>query len=100
MEADYKQVIQNNSNDLQGFVFRYIAYEKLGDKEKAMENYDKGKKLDSCKGAFFYQFLGEIYYTFAKYNKAIDDYNQAIKLNPNDKFSIKNRDLIIQRMKK
>ncbi|MCD4678982.1 MAG: tetratricopeptide repeat protein [Bacteroidales bacterium] len=59
-----------------------LAFFRLGDNDKSLENYNKAVKL-SPNEAVFYSNMGIIYFQRKAYDKALDIYNKAIAINPN-----------------
>jgi|SanBayMetagenome_1026888.scaffolds.fasta_scaffold11119_1 tetratricopeptide (TPR) repeat protein len=59
------------------------VYYDLGEKQKALEDYNQALKLDPNL-AYAYNGRGNVYYyNLGENQKALEDYNQALKLDPN-----------------
>ncbi len=59
------------------------AYEKKGEYDRAIADYDQALRLDP-KHANAYNGRGDAYNTKGEYDRAIADYDQALRLNPKD----------------
>lgn len=57
---------------------------------KATEVYNLIIELD-CKDSYSYNCRGVCYFCMKEYNKAVDDYTAAIKINPNESLIWANR---------
>ncbi|MDO8283022.1 MAG: tetratricopeptide repeat protein [Thermodesulfovibrionia bacterium] len=60
---------------------RGIAYDKAGDVQKALADYDRSIKIDP-KYVKPYNNRGVLYVSMKKYEEAMKDYNRAIELDP------------------
>ncbi len=69
---------------------RGIAYNDLGDYERAIDDYNQAIGLDP-EFAFAYKNRGNAYAYLGDYERAIDDYNQAIALYPAYALAYNNR---------
>lgn len=78
---DLKQAVKDNSKDATARKEYAVALYVVGDKEKAVEQYEAAIKLDD-QDAITYNNLGNVYRDLKQTNKAIEAYKKSIELNP------------------
>ncbi|MBN2569807.1 MAG: tetratricopeptide repeat protein [Deltaproteobacteria bacterium] len=78
---NYTQAISLCSSYKTPYYYCTVAYMRLGDYEDALNIISV--LIDSCPPmAFLYEMRGNIYFCLEKYINAIEDYNRAIRTNP------------------
>ena len=101
--SDPKKAIEylNNAIKLQpnytnAYISRGLAYDELGDYQRALEDYNQvllpTTNLDSLTKS--YDKRGVTYANLGKYNLAIDDFNKAISLKPDYADAYNNRGIV------
>ena len=80
----------SEGNLAKAYYNRGIAYEKKGEYDRAIADYDTAIKLNP-KNATAYNNRGIAYSKKGEYDRAIADYDTAIKLNPNYAMTYSNR---------
>lgn len=95
---DFDKAIELNPNDASYYYNRGLVYKRSWDNNKAIYNFYKAIELDQSFAANAYKKFGDIhlrqgseYGIQIRYEKAIQEYNKAIKFNPNDYESYYNR---------
>jgi tetratricopeptide (TPR) repeat protein len=84
------KVIKNNHH---AYLRLGYAYDALGDKQRAIYNFDKVIRLKPNDHTA-YNGRGIIYFRLGQYQQAIDNYNYAIRLKPDYADAYNNRALI------
>ena len=80
------------------FVIRATAYQRKGELDHAIEDYDRAIEYDPG-GATAYYNRGVAYGRKADWDRAIQDYDQAIRHHPNDASAFRNRGVAYQEKK-
>ena len=75
---EYKTVIEADPSDRDAHFFRAYSYHEIGDHWPAITGYDK--VLELSPSAVAYNNRGDVYKDVGRYEQAIDDYTEAIKL--------------------
>ena len=88
--SDYSTIISLDSENVNAYRNRGLAYYRLGQHDKAIADFDKAIYLEP-KYSATYVHRGVSYKNLEEYQKAIDDYNKAIHLDPNDSSAYCNR---------
>ena len=89
---NYNKALDRQDNDYYKatiYINLGVLYRYLGQKEKAIEYYQKAIKLDP-EYARAYSNLGVVYDDLGQKEKAIEYYQKAIKLDPEDAFAYNN----------
>ena len=74
--------IKLQPDDPLAYGFRGIAYDELGQYQRAIEDYNEVIRLKPDFSEVIYYLRGDVYTILGNYNQAIKDYNKAIELNP------------------
>ncbi len=85
--ANFNEVIRLNPNFTQAYVYRGLAYKRLGMTEKAIDDYTQALRLsvnNRNDQASIYYNRGLAYSDLRKPQEAVDDFSKAIQLNPKD----------------
>jgi tetratricopeptide (TPR) repeat protein len=80
------------------FVTRATAYQREGQLERAIQDYDEAIRLDPSSATAYYN-RGVAYGTKGDWDRAIEDYNQALRHHPNDAAAFRSRGLAYQEKK-
>ena len=94
----YNEAIEIDPNAAYTYNNRGIAYNDLGQNERAIQDYNKAIKLNPNL-AELYNNRGLGYQALKQYERAIQDYNKAIQINPNLYQEYYNRGLVYQALK-
>lgn len=65
------------------YVNRGAAYQKLGNNQRAMENYSKALSINK-KNPNVYIYRGNLYYKQQSYSQALSDFQEVLNLDPNN----------------
>jgi tetratricopeptide (TPR) repeat protein len=79
---DAEQSIQLDPNIYFGYIARGAVKTALGDLEAAQSDFNKAERLYSQEPALFY-WRGQLFLKQGKYQQAIDNYEQSVRLSPN-----------------
>jgi tetratricopeptide (TPR) repeat protein len=74
------------------FVYRGMAYHKLGQHDRAIQDFDEAIRLKPDDAYAFY-FRGSDYFALDQYARAIQDYDEAIRLKPDYAYGFYSRGL-------
>ena len=77
---EYSTVIASDHDDRDAHFFRAYSYYQIGDHWLAIEDYDQALELRP--GSVAYNNRGDVYRDMGRDGQAIDDYTDAIKLDP------------------
>ena len=95
---DFDKAIKLNPNDASYYYNRGLVYKRSWYDKKAIDDFYKAIELDQNFAANAHKKCGDIhlrqgseYETQIRYEKAIQEYNEAIEFNPNDYESYYNR---------
>jgi len=77
------------------FVTRATAYQREGQLERAIQDYDEAIRLDPSSATAYYN-RGVAYGIKGEWDRAIEDYNQALRHHPNDAAAFRSRGLAYQ----
>jgi tetratricopeptide (TPR) repeat protein len=83
----FLKIIELSPNYCDGYFFAGSAYERLGEKEKALEYFKKCMELDKLgvlKGYFAPMRMGDIYLEEQQWAKAEESYKAALLINPDN----------------
>ena len=75
---EYKTVIEADPSDRDAHFFRAYSYHEIGNHWPAITGYDK--VLELSPSAVAYNNRGDVYKDVGRYEQAVDDYTEAIKL--------------------
>jgi protein O-mannosyl-transferase len=78
----FRRAIELDSSYAQAVYNLAFALEKVGEKEKAIRQYEKAMRIDSTQYPLGYTYLGKLYYEKGDMNKAIEINKKAIRLFP------------------
>jgi tetratricopeptide (TPR) repeat protein len=97
---DYNLILQHLPTDSFSCFNRALIKEALGDIEGAIDDYSYVIKLNSTFVVESYVNRGSLYDNLQKPHAAIKDYDNALKLKPNDSYAFHNRGLTKLSLKK
>lgn len=86
--ADLNWAIQHKPNYAWAFAHRGRTYEQMKQYEKALEDFDKTIALDETVIPHWYSERGLLLSFMRRYAESIEYYEQALKENPDDYFSL------------
>ncbi|HUT86192.1 MAG TPA: tetratricopeptide repeat protein [Elusimicrobiales bacterium] len=95
----YSRVIELNPNSVMAYSKRAMAYEKIFDNKKALEDYKKAISLDSS-NLKVYNNLGSLCVKISLYDDAVKYLTQAIAINPEYQLAHINRGAAYMKLKK
>ena len=76
-----KRAQQEDQEDAQIFTFLGVAYNKIGDKMRAIRSFEESLRIDeSARG---YYNLAMIYESVKRYDEAVREYHMALDTDPN-----------------
>jgi tetratricopeptide (TPR) repeat protein len=90
------QTTPDQPADANGFYQRGNSYEKQGDLDRAIADYDEAIRLDPKHANAFYN-RGNAYTRKGDFDRAIADFSEAIRLNPKDSIATTNRGSVYER---
>jgi protein O-mannosyl-transferase len=93
--SDYDMAIGLNNNYTAAYYSRGVIKCYQNDYSGALPDFNKAIELDS-NYTDAYSDRGNVKYMLKDFKGALADYNKALEINPNDKITIKNRDLIMK----
>ena len=96
---DYSEAIRLKPKEASYYNNRGISFYNKKDYDKAIDDYSEAIRLKP-KEASYYNNRGVSFYNKKDYDKAIEDYNKAIKINSNYNLALKNKDIILKKIKK
>lgn len=92
----YNLAIKRNSNYSTAYNNRAVAYNALGEKEKALADYTKAIEYNPNDDVSLYLNRGILRHDLGEYPKAIADYNMVIALDPHNVNAYYNRAMCYQ----
>lgn len=92
----YTKAIELDPQDFYSYGNRGLAYDDLGQYEKAIKDYNKVIELDPL-NALAYNNRGLVYKNLGQYEKAIEDYNKAIAMAPQEVDAYVNRGAVYRK---
>ncbi|SMN11914.1 TPR domain protein, putative component of TonB system [uncultured Candidatus Thioglobus sp.] len=93
------RIIALDPNDANAFNNRGNAYDKLGEHQKAIEDFDKATKIKIDYASAFNN-RGIVYSELGKYQKAIEDFDKAIEFKPDYASAFNNRGIVYSELGK
>jgi len=81
--GDYGNVIKLNGNDSRAYYYRSGCYVYFGKINNAISDLSQALQLSSVKPATVFAERGELYFLKGDYTRAMADYDQALRLDPN-----------------
>jgi tetratricopeptide (TPR) repeat protein len=96
--ADYTQAIRLNPNLADAYGGRAIVYQMKGNHDQCIADCTQSIRLSQNRAdvspsvsAGMYHIRGDSYFAKSYFDQAIDDYNQALRLDPNNALTYANR---------
>jgi tetratricopeptide (TPR) repeat protein len=88
----FTEQIRRNPNYANAYNLRAVAFEQMGEFEKALKDYDRAIELHPKEVVWFFN-RGQAYHIKKVYKEAISDYSKAIELDPEHAWAYYNRGL-------
>ena len=98
--ADYTKYLEHDPNDQDALFNRGRCYNETKQYEKALADYNKLIELNPNRNSNAYNNRGVAYENLGKLKEALADYNKSIELDPNDNRYKKNRQRVLDKLKK
>ncbi len=96
---DYTQVLNLDPKNQKAYFYRAWCYDDLGDYSKALDDLNKVLKLNP-NYADAYNNRGVVYQKLGDLKKSLADFDKALELDPNRETTKKNRQRVLDAMKK
>ncbi len=97
--ADFTEVLRKYPNDTEALENRAAAHQAKGEYESAIDDYSKFIAQHPPFADSVFNGRGEAYLKLGQYERAIADFDAAIRLNRNNEAAIKNRAVAIEKSK-
>ncbi|HIK37340.1 MAG: tetratricopeptide repeat protein [Geminocystis sp.] len=94
----YNKILESHSRDYKTYLLRAIAYWRLGEEKKALEDLDRAIELNP-NYELAYHWRGFVKYNLKDYQGAIVDFSEEIRVNPMSAYAYYRRALAYEKAK-
>lgn len=94
----YNKILESHSRDYKTYLLRAIAYWRLGEERKALEDLDRAIELNP-NYELAYHWRGFIKYNLKDYQGAVADFSEEIRINPVSAYAYYRRALAYEKSK-
>ena len=98
--TDYTKAIRLDPNCQDAYFYRALIYDRFGDNARALRDLNKLLELNPKYHSTAYSNRAIAYENLGQYDKALADFNKALELDPNNDLAKKNRQRVLDKMKK